>query len=131
MSNSSVCSNSSRATRSRSVKFEAFKEKQRETLASIFSFLDLEPLRSVRSKDRNVVPYERAMNWEEKVFLYNLFAGRHRKARAAIELGLLRLEIVAALAVGNLASRSWPLPRRASSYNNFQSSRAICLNRGR
>ena len=57
----------------KAVKFEAFKEKHRETLTSIFSFLDLEPLRSVRSKDRNVVPYERAMNWEEKVFLYNLF----------------------------------------------------------
>ena len=69
----SVCSNSSRATKSRSVKFEDFKEKQRETLTSIFSFLGLEPLRSVRSKDRNIVPYERAMNWEEKVFLYNLF----------------------------------------------------------
>jgi hypothetical protein len=57
----------------KAVKFEAFKEKQRETLISIFSFLGLEPLRSVRSKDRNIVPYERAMNWEEKVFLYNLF----------------------------------------------------------
>ncbi len=56
------------------VKFEEFREKQRETLASIFSFLELDPLRSVRSRDRNVVPYERAMNWEEKVFLYNLFA---------------------------------------------------------
>jgi hypothetical protein len=57
----------------KAVKFEAFKEKQRETLTSIFSFLGLGPLRSVRSKDRNIVPYERAMNWEEKVFLYNLF----------------------------------------------------------
>jgi hypothetical protein len=56
------------------VKFEEFREKQRKTLASIFRFLGLEPLRSVRSKDRNIVPYERAMNWEEKVFLYNLFA---------------------------------------------------------
>jgi hypothetical protein len=56
------------------VKFEEFKAKQRETLASIFSFLGLHPLRSRRSRDRNVVPYERAMNWEEKVFLYNLFA---------------------------------------------------------
>jgi len=56
------------------VKFEEFKEKQRETLASIFSFLGLHPLRSGRSRDRNVVPYERAMNWEERVFLYNLFA---------------------------------------------------------
>jgi hypothetical protein len=56
------------------VRFEEFKERQRETLISIFSFLGLDPLRSVRSRDRNVVPYERAMNWEEKVFLYNLFA---------------------------------------------------------
>src|SRR6267378_2969090 len=57
----------------KAVKFEEFREKQRETLTCIFSFLDLEPLRSVRSKDRNIVPYERAMNWEEKVFLYSLF----------------------------------------------------------
>jgi hypothetical protein len=56
------------------VKFEEFSEKQRETLATIFSFLGLQPLRRVRSKDRNIVPYERAMNWEERVFLYNLFA---------------------------------------------------------
>jgi hypothetical protein len=56
------------------VKFEEFQNKQRETLVSIFSFLGLEPLRSVRSKDRNVVPYERVMNWEERIFLYNLFA---------------------------------------------------------
>ena len=56
------------------VKFEEFKDNQRETLAAIFSFLDCKPLRSVRSKDRNVVPYERAMNWEERIFLYNLFA---------------------------------------------------------
>ncbi len=55
------------------VKFEDFKEKPRETLTSIFAFLGLEPLGSVRSKDRNIVPYQRAMNWEEKVFLYHLF----------------------------------------------------------
>jgi hypothetical protein len=56
------------------VKFEDFTGKQLQALASIFSFLGCKPLRSVRSKDRNVVPYERAMNWEERVFLYNLFA---------------------------------------------------------
>jgi sulfotransferase family protein len=56
------------------VKFEEFKENQPEMLASIFSFLGCKPLRSVRSKDRNIVPYERAMNWEERVFLYNVFA---------------------------------------------------------
>ena len=58
----------------KAVKFEQFRKKQRETLASIFSFLNCKPPRSMRSKDRNVVPYERAMNWEERVFLYNLFA---------------------------------------------------------
>ena len=56
------------------VKSEDFKEKQRQTLASIFSFLERKPARSMRNKDRNVVPYERAINWEERVFLYNHFA---------------------------------------------------------
>jgi hypothetical protein len=55
------------------LKSEQFRDNQSEILASIFSFLGLKPLRSVRSKDRNIVPYERAMNWEERVFLYNLF----------------------------------------------------------
>ena len=56
------------------VKFENFQTQQRETRDSIFSFLGLKPLAAVRSRDRNVVPYERAMNWEEKVFLFNNFA---------------------------------------------------------
>jgi hypothetical protein len=56
------------------VKFENFQTQQRETVDSIFSFLGLKPLAAVRSRDRNVVPYERAMNWEEKVFLFNNFA---------------------------------------------------------
>ena len=56
------------------VKFENFQGQQRETLDSIFSFLGLDPLASLRNRDRNVVPYERTMNWEEKIFLFNLFA---------------------------------------------------------
>jgi len=56
------------------VKFEHFKMNQRKTVASIFSFLGRKPVRSMRNKDRNVVPYERAINWEERVFLDNLFA---------------------------------------------------------
>src|SRR5437588_3981197 len=56
------------------IKFEKFRQEQRETLDSIFSFLGVKPLPSFRSKDRNVVPYQRAMNWEERVFLYNVFA---------------------------------------------------------
>ena len=56
------------------IKFEKFRQEQRETLDSIFSFLGVKPPPSFRSKDRNVVPYQRAMNWEERVFLYNIFA---------------------------------------------------------
>ena len=56
------------------IKFEKFRQEQREALDSIFSFLGAKPLPSFRSKDRNVVPYQRAMNWEERVFLYNIFA---------------------------------------------------------
>jgi len=58
----------------KAIKFEDFKTSQRKVLPSIFSFLGLKPLRLLRNKDRNIVPYERAMNWEERVFLYNLFA---------------------------------------------------------
>lgn len=56
------------------VKSDDFKDRQPETVDSIFAFLGLEPLRSLHSKDRNVVPYERTMNWEERVYLYNQFA---------------------------------------------------------
>jgi len=56
------------------IKFEKFRQEQRETLDSIFSFLGVKPLPWFRSKDRNVVPYQRAMNWEERLFLYNIFA---------------------------------------------------------
>jgi hypothetical protein len=58
----------------KAVKFEDFRVNQRETVTSVLSFLGRKPPRSIRNKDRNIVPYERAMNWEERVFLYNLFA---------------------------------------------------------
>lgn len=53
------------------VKFEEFQNRPRETLDSICEFLGLEPLRSFRRSDRNVIPYERVMNWKERVYLYN------------------------------------------------------------
>src|SRR5947207_13459711 len=52
------------------VKFEAFEDKQRETLVSIFSFLGVEPVPPVRSKDRNVVPDDRLRKLEEGFFIY-------------------------------------------------------------
>ena len=56
------------------IKFEQFRDNNRGTLESIFDFLGVKPLRTIRSKDRNVVPYEREMTLEERKHLYALFA---------------------------------------------------------
>ena len=56
------------------IKSEDFRGKNRETLDSIFDFLEVKRLRALRSKDRNVVPYERAMSAEEQKYIYSIFA---------------------------------------------------------
>lgn len=56
------------------IKFEEFREKNRETLDSIFLFLGVRAIAAPRNKDRNVVPYERAIRPEERACLYPLFA---------------------------------------------------------
>jgi len=58
----------------RIVKFEDFRDRKQETLNGIFEFLGVKPLRGVRDKDRNVVPYERAMTPEERKYLSTIFA---------------------------------------------------------
>src|SRR5437588_12875449 len=58
----------------RIVKFEDFRDRKQETLDGIFEFLGVKPLRGVRDKDRNVVPYERAMTPEERKYLSTIFA---------------------------------------------------------
>jgi hypothetical protein len=56
------------------IKFEQFRDDNRGTLNSVFEFLGLKPLRHIRSKDRNVVPYEREMTVEERDYLYPIFS---------------------------------------------------------
>ena len=56
------------------VKFEDFTRDQAAVVNGILDFLGLEALRSIRNRDRNVVPYPRMLNWEERVYLYNFFA---------------------------------------------------------
>ena len=56
------------------VRFEEFRDKKSETLDVIFRFLGIEPVVSSRDKDRNIVPYERAITPEEREHLYRLFA---------------------------------------------------------
>ena len=56
------------------IKFEDFRENNRHALNSIFDFLGVKPLRAIRSKDRNVVPYEREMTAQERKYLYAIFA---------------------------------------------------------
>ena len=56
------------------VKFETFRDQNRETLDSIFRFLGVRPLTGLRNRDRNVVPYERAIMPQERKYLYEIFA---------------------------------------------------------
>jgi hypothetical protein len=57
------------------IKFEEFRNQQQETLNSICEFLGVKPLGRVRSKDKNIVPYEREMTLDERGYLYQIFAG--------------------------------------------------------
>ena len=56
------------------MKFESFRDRKQEALGEIFEFLGVKPLRRVRDKDRNVVPYERAMRPDERKYLSGVFA---------------------------------------------------------
>ena len=58
----------------RIIKSEEFRVRPRETLRSVFAFLGVKPLRIMRNKDRNVVPYEREMRPEEREYLRSTFA---------------------------------------------------------
>jgi hypothetical protein len=61
------------------VKFEDFRDRKQETLAGIFDFLGVKRLRRVRDKDRNVVPYQRAMRPDERKYLSGVFAAEVTK----------------------------------------------------
>jgi len=56
------------------VKFEDFRDRKHETLDSIFDFLGVKRIRNIRDKDRNVVPYERAMRPDERKYLAEVFS---------------------------------------------------------
>jgi len=61
------------------VKFENFRDRKQETLDEIFEFLGVKPLRRVRDKDRNIVPYERAMRPDERKYLSEAFSAEITK----------------------------------------------------
>ena len=56
------------------IKSEEFQNNNRETVDAIFRFLGVGPVKMRRNKDRNVVPYERAITSEEKAYLLPIFA---------------------------------------------------------
>jgi len=56
------------------IKFENFRDKNRKTLDEIFRFLGVKPLTWLRNKDRNVVPYERAITHRERKHIQEIFA---------------------------------------------------------
>jgi Sulfotransferase domain len=61
------------------IKFENFRDRKQETLDSIFDFLGVKRVRNIRDKDRNVVPYERAMTPEERKYLFGVFSSEISK----------------------------------------------------
>jgi hypothetical protein len=61
------------------VKFENFRDRKQEALDSILDFLGVKRLGNIRDKDRNVVPYERAMTNEERKYLAEVFAAEITK----------------------------------------------------
>jgi Sulfotransferase family len=61
------------------VKFEDFRDRKLEMLDEIFEFLGVKPLHRVRDKDRNVVPYERAMRPDERKHLSGVFSAEITK----------------------------------------------------
>ena len=61
------------------VKFEDFRDRKQEMLDEIFEFLGVKPLRGVRDKDQNVVPYERAMTPGERKYLSGVFSAEITK----------------------------------------------------
>jgi len=56
------------------IKSEEFRDKNRETLNSVFRFLGVQPLIGRRNKDRNVVPYERAITAKERQYLHDILS---------------------------------------------------------
>ena len=61
------------------VKFEDFRDRKQETLNGIFDFIGVKRLRIASDKDRNVVPYERAMTAEERKYLADVYAAEIQK----------------------------------------------------
>jgi hypothetical protein len=72
----------------RIIKFENFRDRKQETLDEIFGFLGVKRLRNVRDKDRNVVPYERAMRPEERKYLLGVFSAEITKLERMLDWDL-------------------------------------------
>ena len=63
----------------KTLKFEDFRDRKQQTLDRIFDFLGVKRLPVSHDKDRNVVPYERAMVVEERKYLLEVFASEFQK----------------------------------------------------
>jgi sulfotransferase family protein len=61
------------------MKFEEFRHRKQESLDAIFDFLGVKRIRLGRDRDRNIVPYERAMKPEERKYLAEVFAAEITK----------------------------------------------------
>jgi len=58
----------------KAIKAEEFRANNRKTVDSVFEFLGLRSVGIAMAKDRNVVPYQREMNADERRYLCGIFA---------------------------------------------------------
>jgi Sulfotransferase domain len=63
----------------RIIKAEEFRAKNQKTLNDVFAFLGVRPIAIASAKDRNVVPYEREMTFDERRYLYGILVGEIEK----------------------------------------------------
>ena len=61
------------------VRFDDFRDRKQETLDGIFDFLGVKHIPIGSDKDRNVVPYERAMTSQERQYLSEVYAAEITK----------------------------------------------------
>jgi hypothetical protein len=57
----------------RVIKFDAFQKKAPQVVQEVFAFLGVAPLKMVKNKKQNRIPYERSITPEERAYLYELY----------------------------------------------------------
>ena len=55
------------------IKFENFRKNTPTVVNGVFTFLGVPPLKTVKNKEQNRIPYDRRITLEERRYLYGLY----------------------------------------------------------